>query len=159
MAKTPVRFTLNDAEAALFVDEGANLIDVLRRGAGDLSPKQGCAQGTCGACTVLIDGQPHLACLTLAETVEGRRIDTTGGLAGGPQLHPLQTAFMEEFAAQCGFCTSGMLMAAKALLDRQPSPSRDEVAEAISSNLCRCTGYEPIIDAVMRASQRMRGAA
>jgi len=159
MAKTPVRFTLNDAEAALFVDEGANLIDVLRRGAGDLSPKQGCAQGTCGACTVLIDGQPHLACLTLAETVEGRRIDTTGGLAGGPQLHPLQTAFMEEFAAQCGFCTSGMLMAAKALLDRQPSPSRDEVAEAISGNLCRCTGYEPIIDAVMRASQRMRGAA
>lgn len=159
MPKTPVRFTLNDAETALFVDEGANLIDVLRRGAGDLSPKQGCAQGTCGACTVLIDGQPHLACLTLAETVEGRRIDTTGGLAGGPQLHPLQTAFMEEFAAQCGFCTSGMLMAAKALLDRQPSPSRDEVAEAISGNLCRCTGYEPIIDAVMRASQRMRGAA
>ena len=159
MAKTPVRFTLNDAETALFVDEGANLIDVLRRGAGDLSPKQGCAQGTCGACTVLIDGQPHLACLTLAETVEGRRIDTTGGLAGGPQLHPLQTAFMEEFAAQCGFCTSGMLMAAKALLARQPSPSRDEVAEAISGNLCRCTGYEPIIDAVMRASQRMRGAA
>ena len=159
MAKTPVRFTLNDAETALFVDEGANLIDVLRRGAGDLSPKQGCAQGTCGACTVLIDGQPHLACLTLAETVEGRRIDTTGGLAGGPQLHPLQTAFMEEFAAQCGFCTSGMLMAAKALLDRQPSPSRDEGAEAISGNLCRCTGYEPIIDAVMRASQRMRGAA
>lgn len=159
MAKTPVRFTLNDAETALFVDEGANLIDVLRRGAGDLSPKQGCAQGTCGACTVLIDGQPHLACLTLAESVEGRRIDTTGGLAGGPQLHPLQTAFMEEFAAQCGFCTSGMLMAAKALLDRQPSPSRDEVAEAISGNLCRCTGYEPIIDAVMRASQRMRGAA
>ena len=159
MAKTPVRFTLNDAETALFVDEGANLIDVLRRGAGDLSPKQGCAQGTCGACTVLIDGQPHLACLTLAETVEGRRIDTTGGLAGGPQLHPLQTAFMEEFAAQCGFCTSGMLLAAKALLDRQPSPSRDEVAEAISGNLCRCTGYEPIIDAVMRASQRMRGAA
>ena len=159
MAKTPVRFTLNDAETALFVDEGANLIDVLRRGAGDLSPKQGCAQGTCGACTVLIDGQPHLACLTLAETVEGRRINTTGGLAGGPQLHPLQTAFMEEFAAQCGFCTSGMLMAAKALLDRQPSPSRDEVAEAISGNLCRCTGYEPIIDAVMKASQRMRGAA
>lgn len=159
MAKTPVRFTLNDAETALFVDEGANLIDVLRRGAGDLSPKQGCAQGTCGACTVLIDGEPHLACLTLAETVEGRRIDTTGGLAGGPQLHPLQTAFMEEFAAQCGFCTSGMLLAAKALLDRQPSPSRDEVAEAISGNLCRCTGYEPIIDAVMRASQRMRGAA
>ena len=159
MAKTPVRFTLNDAETALFVDEGANLIDVLRRGAGDLSPKQGCAQGTCGACTVLIDGQPHLACLTLAETVEGRRINTTGGLAGGPQLHPLQTAFMEEFAAQCGFCTSGMLMAAKALLDRQPSPSRDEVAEAISGNLCRCTGYEPIIDAIIRASQRMRGAA
>ncbi len=149
MPKSPVTFTLNDAEVALFVDAGANLIDVLRRGAGDLSPKQGCAQGTCGACTVLIDGAVHLACLTLAEAVEGRRIDTTAGLADGPDLHPLQTAFMEGFAAQCGFCTAGMLMAAKALLDRVPDPGRDEVIEAISGNLCRCTGYEPIVDAIL----------
>ena len=159
MAKTPVTFTLNDAETALFVDPGATLIDVLRRGAGDLTPKHGCGQGTCGACTVMIDGQAHLACLTLAETAEGKRIDTTGGLAGGPDLHPLQTAFMEGFAAQCGFCTSGMLMAAKALLDAKPNPTRDEVIEAISGNLCRCTGYEPIVDAILTAAARMQGRA
>lgn len=159
MAKTPVTFILNDAEAALFVDPGANLNDVLRRGAGDLTTKNGCGQGTCGACTVLIDGEPHLSCLTLAETVEGRRIETTGGLAGGPDLHPLQQAFMEGFAAQCGFCTAGMLMSAKALLDKNPNPSRDDVAEAISGNLCRCTGYEPIIDAILTASARLQGRA
>jgi carbon-monoxide dehydrogenase small subunit len=159
MAKTPVTFTLNDAEMALFVDPGAPLIDVLRRGAGDLSPKHGCGQGTCGACTVLIDGRPHLACLTLAETVEGRRIDTTGGLAAGPDLHPLQVAFMNGFAAQCGFCTSGMLMAAKALLDVNASPSREQVIEAISGNLCRCTGYEPIVDAILTAAAQMQGRA
>lgn len=154
MPKTPLTFTLNDGEVAVFVDPGAALIDVLRRGVGDLTPKQGCAQGTCGACTVLIDGKPHLSCLTLAETVEGRRIDTTAGLAGGPNLHPLQKAFMEGFSAQCGFCTSGMLMASKALLDRTPNPTRDEVIEAISGNLCRCTGYEPIVDAILSAAQQ-----
>jgi carbon-monoxide dehydrogenase small subunit len=159
MAKTPLTFTLNGADKALFVDQGAALVDVLRRGAGDLTPKQGCAQGTCGACTVLIDGIPHLSCLTLAETVEGRRIETTAGLASGPELHPLQSAFMEGFSAQCGFCTSGMLLAAKALLDRVPSPSRDQVIEAISGNLCRCTGYEPIVDAILVAAQRMQGRA
>ena len=159
MPKTPLTFTLNDGEVAVFVDPGAALIDVLRRGVGDLTPKQGCAQGTCGACTVLIDGKPHLSCLTLAETVEGRRIDTTAGLAGGPNLHPLQKAFMEGFSAQCGFCTSGMLMASKALLERVPNPSRDEVIEAISGNLCRCTGYEPIVDAILSAAAQMQGPA
>ena len=159
MPKTPLTFALNDSEVAVFVDPGAALIDVLRRGIGDLTPKQGCAQGTCGACTVLIDGKPHLSCLTLAETVEGRRIDTTAGLAGGPNLHPLQKAFMEGFSAQCGFCTSGMLMASKALLERVPNPSRDEVIEAISGNLCRCTGYEPIVDAILSAAAQMQGAA
>ncbi|MEO9650303.1 MAG: (2Fe-2S)-binding protein [Roseobacter sp.] len=159
MAKTPVTFTLNDAETALFVDPGANLNDVLRRGAGDLTTKNGCGQGTCGACTVLIDGMPHLSCLTLAEAIEGRRIDTTSGLAEGPNLHPLQTAFMEGFAAQCGFCTAGMLMAAKALLDHNANPTREDVAEAISGNLCRCTGYEPIIDAILTAAARMQGRA
>ncbi|WP_299969643.1 (2Fe-2S)-binding protein [uncultured Roseobacter sp.] len=157
MAKTPVTFTLNDAEAALFVDPGAALVDVLRRGAGDLTPKQGCAQGTCGACTVLIDGVPHLSCLTLAETVQGRHVETTSGLAGGPDLHPLQKAFIEGFAAQCGFCTSGMLMAAKSLLDQTPDPTRDQVIEAISGNLCRCTGYEPIVDAILTAAAEMQG--
>lgn len=159
MPKTPVSFTLNQAEAAVFVDGGANLLDVLRRTVGDLSPKIGCAQGTCGSCTVLIDGEPHLACLTLAETVEGRRVETAGGLANGPDLHVLQAAFMEGFAAQCGYCTAGMLMAAKALLKRNPSPSRDEVIEAISGNLCRCTGYEPIVNAILTAASNMQRRA
>lgn len=156
--KTPITFTLNGEEAAVFVDPGGNLLDVLRRGCGDLSPKYGCGQGGCGACTVMIDGEAHIACLTLAETVAGRRVDTAGGLADGPDLHPLQIAFMEGFAAQCGYCTPGMLMAAKALLDRNPNPTRAEVEEAISGNLCRCTGYEPIIDAILEAAKH-RGAA
>ncbi len=159
MAKTPVTFTLNDAETGVFVDPGATLNEVLRRSAGDLSTKHGCGQGSCGACTVLIDGVPHLSCLTLAETVEGKRIETTGGLASGPDLHPLQRAFMEGFAAQCGFCTAGMLMSAKALLDRRPDPTREEVIEAISGNLCRCTGYEPIVDAILTAAARLQGRA
>ena len=159
MTKTPVSFTLNDAETAVFVDPGANLLDVLRRGVGDLSPKQGCSQGTCGSCSVMIDGELHLSCMTLAETVAGKRVDTTGGLAGGPDLHPLQTAFMEGFAAQCGYCSPGMLMAAKTLLDRTPNPTRDEVIEAISGNLCRCTGYEPIVNAILTAAARMQGRA
>ena len=156
--KTPVTFTLNDAEAAVFVDPGANLLDVLRRGCGDLSPKYGCGQGGCGACTVLIDGEPHVSCLTLAETVQGRSVETAGGLADGPDLHPLQKAFMEGFAAQCGYCTPGMLMSAKGLLDRNPNPSRAEIEEAISGNLCRCTGYEPIIEAIQGAARGGRAA-
>lgn len=157
MTKTPVHFTLNGAETGVFVDPAANLLDVLRRGAGDLSPKFGCGQGTCGACTVLIDGDPHLSCLTLAEAADGRRIETTAGLRPGAGLHPLQRHFMEGFAAQCGYCTPGMLMAAKALLDRAPDPSRAEVVEAISGNLCRCTGYEPIVDAILAAAAELRG--
>lgn len=157
MAKTPIRFTLNGSETGVFVDGGANLLDVLRRGAGDLSAKFGCGQGTCGACTVLIDGVAHLACLTLAETAEGRRIDTTAGLRLGAELHPLQRRFMEGFAAQCGYCTPGMLMAAKVLLDKTPNPTREQVVEAISGNLCRCTGYEPIVDAILAAADDLRG--
>lgn len=156
MAKKPLQFTLNGSPQAVFVEDGQNLLDVLRRGVGDLSPKYGCGQGTCGCCTVLIDGQPHLGCLTLAETVEGRSIETTSGLAGA-ELHPLQQAFMDNFAAQCGFCTPGMLMAAKALLNRNPSPSRDEVVEAIAGNICRCTGYEPIVAAILDAASRGAG--
>lgn len=148
MAKKPVTFTLNGAERAAFAEPGQNLLDLLRRGVGDLSPKYGCAQGGCGACTVLIDGAPHLSCLVLAEAVDGRAVETASGLAGAA-LHPLQEAFMAHFAAQCGYCTPGMLMAAKALLDQTPKPTREEVEEAISGNLCRCTGYEPIIAAIL----------
>ena len=150
--KTPVQFRLNGGEIAVFVDGGANLLTVLREGVGDTTPKFGCGQGTCGACTVLVDGAAFLACLTLAETVAGRHVATAAGLKDGPALAPLQASFMEHFAAQCGFCTPGMLMAAKALLDRRPSPTREEVVEAISGNICRCTGYEPIITAILAAA-------
>jgi carbon-monoxide dehydrogenase small subunit len=159
MTKTPVQFRLNGSDKAVFVDGGENLLNVLRRGVGDMSPKYGCGQGTCGVCTVLIDGEPQLACLTLAETCTGRSVETALGLSDGPNLHLLQTAFMEHFAAQCGFCTSGMLMAAKALLDRNPSPTREEVAEAISGNICRCTGYEPIINAILDAAAKRGGGS
>ncbi len=153
MAKKPVSFTLNGSPRAAFTDEGQNLLDFLRRVLGDLSPKYGCGQGACGACTVTIDGATHLACLVLAETVEGREVRTAAGLAKGPMLDPLQDAFMESFAAQCGYCTPGMLMAARTLLDRNPRPTREEVVEAISGNICRCTGYEPIISAILSVAE------
>ena len=151
MAKVPVQFTLNGEEKAEFVDSGATLIRVLRDKLGYTSPKGGCHQGTCGACSVMVDGELKLSCLILAETCEGAEILTNGGLAKDGVLHPLQRAFMDEFAAQCGFCTSGMIMAAKALLDREPNPSREDVVDALSGNICRCTGYEPIIRAVLTA--------
>ncbi|MEZ5738894.1 MAG: (2Fe-2S)-binding protein [Burkholderiaceae bacterium] len=157
MARKPLQFSLNGQDKAVFVEDGQNLLDVLRRGVGDLGPKYGCGQGTCGCCTVLVDGEPQLSCLTLAETVEGREVGTVSGLSDGATLHPLQTAFIEGFAAQCGYCTPGMLMAAKALLDRNPSPDRDEVIEAIGGNICRCTGYEPIIDAILVAARQGGG--
>lgn len=157
MAKKPINFVLNGSDTSVFVEQGGSLLDELRKNIGDLSAKYGCAQGTCGACTVLIEGEPHLSCLVMAERVQGKHIETNNGLAEGPDLHPLQKAFVEGFAAQCGYCTSGMLMAAKALLKQNPDPTRDQVAEAISGNLCRCTGYEPIIDAILAAAQNMRG--
>jgi aerobic carbon-monoxide dehydrogenase small subunit len=152
MALKPVTFTLNGEAKAAFAEDGQNLLDFLRRGVGDLSPKYGCGQGACGACTVLVDGAPHLACLMLAEAVQGRQVETAAGL-GTARLHPLQEAFMERFAAQCGYCTPGMLMSAKALLDRNPRPSREEVIEAIAGNICRCTGYEPIIAAILDVAE------
>ncbi len=154
MALTPLQFRHNGRDVAVFVPGGANLLMVLRDLVGDHSPKFGCGQGGCGACTVLVDGDPVVACVTLAETIAGKSIETADGLKTGPELHSLQTAFMEHFAAQCGYCTPGMLMAAKALLDRNPSPSRAEAVEAISGNICRCTGYEPIIDAILDAAGR-----
>lgn len=153
MARIPVNFTLNGHARSAFADPGQNLLDFLRRGVGDMTPKFGCGQGTCGACTVTIDGQTQLSCLVLAESVEGREVGTAAGLAEGTTMDPLQVAFMEHFAAQCGYCTPGMLLSARALLDRNPRPSRDEVVEAISGNLCRCTGYEPIIAAILAVAE------
>jgi len=152
MAKSPVQFRLNGSDRATFVDPGDNLLTTLRRGLNEFGPKYGCGQGACGVCTVLIDGEPHLSCLTLAVACEGRHVETVSGMADGPNLHPLQNAFMDNFAAQCGFCTPGMLMAARALLERNPNPTREEVIEGIAGNICRCTGYEPIIAAILAAA-------
>lgn len=151
--KVPVQLTLNGDERAEFVESGTTLLKALREKFGDTSPKGGCHQGTCGACAVLVDGELRLSCLTLAETCEGADVVTTAGLARDGVLHALQRAFLDGFAAQCGFCTPGMIMAAKALLDHTPNPSRDDVVEALSGNICRCTGYEPIIQAVLSAAR------
>jgi len=153
MGKTPVTLVLNGTERAGFADDGQNLLDFLRRGLGDLSPKYGCGQGTCGACTVTVDGETMLSCLVLAESAQGREVRTAAGLARGATLDPLQEAFMDHFAAQCGYCTPGMLVSARALLDANPKPSRAEVIEAIAGNLCRCTGYEPIIAAILAVAE------
>ncbi len=152
-----VQLTLNGSEVVAVAAGGESLLSLLRQRLGDASPKAGCLQGTCGACTVLVDGEPVLSCLMLAEAAAGRRVETLRGLADGPRLHPLQEAFMDGFAAQCGFCTSGMLIAAKALLDREPRPTREQVIEAIAGNVCRCTGYTPIVEAILEAARRMAG--
>ena len=153
MPKVPIQFVLNGQEKAEFVESGTTLLKALRDKIGDTSPKSGCHQGTCGTCSVIIDGELRLSCLTLAETCDGAAITTTAGLAEGGVLHPLQRAFQDGFATQCGFCTPGMIMAAKVLLDRVPDPTREEVVEALSGNICRCTGYEPIIKAVLTAAR------
>ncbi len=157
MAKVPVELTLNGQEQNEFIDGGSTLLAVLRGKLGLYSAKAGCHQGTCGACTVIIDGEPRLSCLTLAERCAGKEITTLEGLNAEGALHPLQPAFMEGFAAQCGFCTPGMILAAKCLLDRNLKPTRADVIDAISGNICRCTGYEPIITAVLAAAEEMRG--
>jgi len=157
MARVPLQFTLNDSEQAEFVEEGALLVDVLRDKLGLTATKNGCGQGTCGACTVTIDGELQLSCLVPAERVEGRAVGTLEGLSRGGELHPLQRAFAEGFAVQCGFCAPGMILAAKWLLDRNPDPTRADVVDAISGNICRCTGYESIINAVFSAAAEMRG--
>ncbi len=158
MAKLPLIFTVNGAEQAEFVEAGAILADVLRDKLRLTGTRVGCGQGTCGACTVLVDGEPVLSCLTLAARANGTAVTTVEGLAPGGALDPLQKAFADGFATQCGFCTSGMLVAAKALLDRNPDPDRAAVIDAISGNICRCTGYEPIINAILAAAAETRGA-
>jgi carbon-monoxide dehydrogenase small subunit len=158
MAKVPLIFTVNGAEQAEFVESDATLADVLRDKLGLTGTRVGCGQGTCGACTVLVDGAPALSCLTLAARANGTRVTTVEGLATGGTLHALQRAFADGFATQCGFCASGMLVAAKALLDANPDPDRDDVVDAISGNICRCTGYEPIINAILAAAADLRGA-
>jgi aerobic-type carbon monoxide dehydrogenase small subunit (CoxS/CutS family) len=131
------------------------LLEVLREDLGLTGTKHGCELGECGACAVLLDGEPQLSCLVLAVECEGRRVDTVEGLGRGADLHPLQAAFADLGAAQCGYCTPGILMTAKALLEREKTPSRERIREAISGNLCRCTGYQQIYEAIEEAARRM----
>ncbi|MCJ7619951.1 MAG: (2Fe-2S)-binding protein [Anaerolineae bacterium] len=143
---------LNDEEVALEIMPDALLVDVLRDQLGLIGTKEACGEGECGACTVLLDGQPVTSCLIPALKAQGREVYTVEGLASGGNLHPLQKSFIEHGAVQCGYCTPGMLMSAKALLDRNPHPTEDEIKEAISGNLCRCTGYVKIVEAIKAAS-------
>jgi carbon-monoxide dehydrogenase small subunit len=132
------------------------LLEVLREDLALTGTKHGCELGECGACAVLVDGAPVLSCLVLALECEGASIETVEGLARGPELHPLQAAFADLGAAQCGYCTPGILMTAKALLDAEPNPSRDRIKEALAGNLCRCTGYLQIFEGVEAAAERLR---
>ena len=159
MARMPVQFRLNGTDRAVFVESAETLLATIRRGLGDFAPKFGCGQGACGVCTVLVDGEPQLGCLTLSVTCEGRSIETVSGLADGPTLHPLQAAFMEHFAAQCGFCTPGMLTTLIEFLRDNPDPTEQEVRIAISGNLCRCTGYQNIVMAALDAAKRLKAQA
>jgi len=134
------------------------LLEVLREDLNLTGTKHGCELGECGACAVLVDGQPLLSCLELAVDCEGREIQTVEGLANGTELHPLQAAFADVGGSQCGYCTSGMLMTAKALLDKDPAPSREKIKEAIAGNLCRCTGYQQIWESIEEAARVMREA-
>jgi carbon-monoxide dehydrogenase small subunit len=134
------------------------LLEVLREDLGLIGTKHGCELGECGTCTVLLDGEPVLSCLALPADLEGRDIRTVEGMATGGALHPLQQAFAELGAAQCGYCTPGILLTAQALLDHDPTPTRQDVKEALAGNLCRCTGYTKILDAVELAALRMARA-
>jgi aerobic-type carbon monoxide dehydrogenase small subunit (CoxS/CutS family) len=135
------------------------LLEVLREDLGLTGTKHGCELGECGACAVLVDGEPRLSCLVLALECQGKAIETVEGLADGAALHPLQTAFADLGAAQCGYCTPGILMTAKALLEHEPNPSRERIKEAISGNLCRCTGYQQIFEAIEEAAKRLGAEA
>ena len=143
---------MNGAEVALHSDGNAILLDVLRDQVGSLGTKRGCDMGTCGCCSVLIDGEPRLSCLTLAIEADGTSITTVEGLADGHHLHPIQQTFAECGGSQCGFCTPGFLVVISALLSDNPQPDEEEIKGAIEGNLCRCTGFQQIVDSVKAAS-------
>ncbi len=150
--------TLNGEPVEVSFAPYKTLLEVLREELGLTGTKHGCELGECGACAVLVDGEPVLSCLMLALECEGRSVQTVEGLAKGTQLHPLQAAFADHGGSQCGYCTPGMLMTAKALLDHEPEPSRERIKEAISGNICRCTGYNQIVEAIEVAAGEMRKA-
>lgn len=149
------RLKVNGKEVQVEAPAGITLLKLLRDYLGLTGTKEGCGEGECGACTVLLDGVPVVSCLLPAAKAEGREVTTIEGLAQGEKLHPLQEAFISEGAVQCGFCTPGMILSAKALLDSNSRPTRDEIKEALSGNLCRCTGYSQIVRAVEKAAEVM----
>ena len=144
-----LKLHVNGEEFEILSEVHKTLLEVLREDLGLTGTKRGCDLGTCGACTVLIEGKPYLSCLTLAVDVQGKQITTIEGLIQEGELHPLQKAFVEKGAIQCGFCTPGMILTARAFLEEHPHPSEEEVKKAISGNLCRCTGYVKIIEAIL----------
>jgi len=156
--KQLITLSVNGESYQVAVEPSMTLLDVLRDGLGLIGAKKGCDLGNCGSCTVLLDGKPVLSCLLLAVEAQDKDILTIEGLAENGQLHPLQQAFIDYSALQCGFCTPGMLLSAKALIDENPQPTEEEVKEAISGNLCRCTGYIEIVEAILKVAQSNRGA-
>ena len=155
--KRAVRLTINGEICEVLVAPQRTLLEVLRNDLGLTGTKHACGTGECGACTVLIDSKPKLSCMTLAADLDGREVVTIEGLSGGEKLHPIQESFVKCGAIQCGYCTPGFVMTAKALLDENPSPSEEEVRWYFRGNLCRCTGYAKIVEATLKAADRMRG--
>ncbi len=151
--KTPIRLIVNGETHEVLVEPRRTLLDALRKDLGLTGTKKACDEGTCGACTVLLDGKPIYACMVLAIECEGKSIETIEGLARNGQLHPIQQAFVEEDALQCGFCTPGQIMSVKGLLDENPQPTLEEVKRALSGNLCRCGAYPKIFKAALRAAK------
>ena len=155
--KAAIEFTLNGEPAQVAFSPHKTLLEVLREDLGLIGTKHGCELGECGTCAVLVDSRPVLSCLVLGLDAEGRSVETIEGMADGPVLHPLQDTFADLGAAQCGYCTPGFLLVAKVLLERNANPSREEIKEALSGILCRCTGYIKIYEAVELAAASMRG--
>lgn len=156
MASTIVTFELGDREVEVMVKPMTTLQSVLRNQLGQTAVKEGCRQGGCGSCTVLVDGEPMLSCLLPVEDVAGQRITTLESITPTEGLHPIQQAFLDNYAFQCGYCTPGMVMISKALLDHDPVPSADDIGQALTGNICRCTGYRPIVRAIQVAGDAMR---
>ena len=150
-----VKFTLNGNDTKITASASMTLLELLREELGLTGTKCGCGKGECGACTVLLDGSPVNSCLVIVPQVEGRVVETIENLEKDDSLHPIQESFIEEGAVQCGYCTPGMIMSAKALLDKNPEPSVEQIKEGLSGNLCRCTGYKKIIEAVKSAAVKM----
>lgn len=157
MRKYPLEFKVNGKKYSVEVKPNVTLLKLLRS-LGFTEVKSGCEKGDCGTCAVLMDGEPVNSCLTLALQAQGKEITTVRGLGTMEKLHPIQEAFVKYGAIQCGFCTPGMVITAKAFLDKNPNPTREEIREAISGNLCRCTGYQKIVDAIEAAAKKMREA-